>query len=755
MVRLFLLLLVFISSLCAPRVTEAEPPSLPALPLRSAFGSRCALSPVPCNRIDYFAAHFHLADLILLPATAFRGWGGTLGYGTSLALFHRVEVGIGGAFSIWNQPGQGLLFQNGPALLNLKGIVFPLLRNPIPDQEFTFGIHLQQQLRIPHFAGRNDLGLLSPLTVLRAVADKPFWRLGLTASLGLLLTQGRTDSELSASIRLHIPGMQRATIQGFGVLQGLFGSRNFIGLRGGLGLALHFAWDNGTSLSGGYVHGSGDGVAPSAIYLAGPDYHIGRESTEHSYTRPPIPNRESVPSPWPWLIDKLRQEWSEAELANEAHRRGEDWLTEECFLYEDGKYEKPLRHLGRRDASGKFCDVGGRLVPMDEPLAERGTDLFPMSPIGTPPATPTAPRDQATTPVDRARPGQPSPSTLQGTKSAPSGRERTQREQPSMAAKERESERASTLPQYSDRSSGAPSAQTERPSAAPQCQQRESSIGESVYQFAKGVTKGVSAESKQIYEDTKALPEKLFSTGKEIIEDVERGRPLRALVPLRAVAHAVRNASLDDVDRIAEATIEGAKEWWKKPPYEKGEDVGRVATSIAADAAINVLTEGLGIANKLGKAAKRTAEVAHKARDAERMAVQTAHSAERIDEAVDGVLAGAKAKRVPNPHGSHGAPDHRVKVDEIELSTRQEFSDPRYRVQSNKELPEKERGLTRRPDVAVVDRETGETIKIHEVGRTNQSGTPVPRERKKFRDYDEHGIPYQFHPLGPKNGGAK
>jgi len=115
------------------------------------------------------------------------------------------------------------------------------------------------------------------------------------------------------------------------------------------------------------MQGRGDGIAPSAIYIGGPDYHIGRETVEQSYSRPPIPNREMVPSPWPWIWEKLKQEWNEAELANEAHRRGEDWLTDECFLYEEGKYDKPLRHLGKRDASGKFCNVGGQLVPMDEP----------------------------------------------------------------------------------------------------------------------------------------------------------------------------------------------------------------------------------------------------------------------------------------------------------------------------------------------------------------------------------------------------
>jgi hypothetical protein len=34
----------------------AEPSRMPAAPLRTTFGSRCAKSPIPCNRIDYFTA---------------------------------------------------------------------------------------------------------------------------------------------------------------------------------------------------------------------------------------------------------------------------------------------------------------------------------------------------------------------------------------------------------------------------------------------------------------------------------------------------------------------------------------------------------------------------------------------------------------------------------------------------------------------------------------------------------------------------
>jgi hypothetical protein len=70
---------------------RAEVSGLPAAPLRSAFGSRCARSPIPCNRIDYFTAHFHIADVILLPAAESRGFAATASYGASMSLFHRLS----------------------------------------------------------------------------------------------------------------------------------------------------------------------------------------------------------------------------------------------------------------------------------------------------------------------------------------------------------------------------------------------------------------------------------------------------------------------------------------------------------------------------------------------------------------------------------------------------------------------------------------------------------------------------------------
>ncbi len=523
-----------------------------------------------------------------------------------MSLFHRVEVGIGGTLSVWNPHRAGIAIQNGPALLNVKGILFPLLRNPLPDSEFTFGLQLQQQLRIPHFDGRNDLGMESPLTALRAVADKPFWRMGITASLGFLLTQGRTDTELSTAIRIHLPWMSRATVQGFGVLQGLFGSKQSAPLRGGFGLSVHFAWDNGTSLSGGYMQGRGDSIAPSAIYIGGPDYHIGRETVEKSYSRPPIPNREMVPSPWPWIWEKLKQEWNEAELANEAHRRGEDWLTDECFLYEEGKYDRPLRHLGKRDASGKFCNVGGRLVPMDEPLREVGPDLVPVRTL--------IPQQNSLTPSPVPTQSVKTTEPIPATPSAQSGR----------AGKRKKQHAETSGLQVAEAPVQEESTPQEVPKQIPKRlpNEQSASLGESASQFARGVGKGVRDETAHMYRDVTELPQRVAKTGRELVEDIQAGRKLRALAPIEAIGHAIRNASRDDVQRLAHAVVDGAIDWYHKPAYEKGEALGHATVSVASDVAIAALTDGLGNLARVRKAEKAL-EAADHVRDASKAAGAT------------------------------------------------------------------------------------------------------------------------------------
>ncbi len=431
--------------------------------------------------------------------------------------------------------------------------------------------------------------------------------------------------------------MSRATVQTFGVLQGLFGSSRTAPLRGGMGLSVHFAWDNGTSLSGGYMHGRGEGAAPSAIYIGGPDYHIGRETPEQSYSRPPIPNRESVPSPWPWLIDKLRQEWNEAELANEAHRRGEDWLNDECFLYEEGKYDRPLRHLGKRDATGKFCEAEGQRIPFDQPLREVGDNLLPATTPQTPQApTSPLPAPPAPSSAQPSSPAQPPTPSIEAPHSSSAQPPQDQRALPPSSGRVgvgsprrgmggEDPAKSSPLPirkEVPKEETQVSSLNDEAPRSAPPTKSNpapQPTLSESAKQFAKGFAHGVGEESSQIYNDTKQLPSQLAKTGREILEDIHANRRVRALAPLVAMEHALRNASRKDVERIAHAAVDAAKEWLDKPAYEKGESLGRATTAIASEVAIDVLTEGLGTVATLRKVGK-VADAADHVRDAEKVA---------------------------------------------------------------------------------------------------------------------------------------
>ncbi len=50
--RLCFRLLLYLVTLLPHQPAAAEPLRMPAAPLRTAFGSRCAKSPIACNRID-------------------------------------------------------------------------------------------------------------------------------------------------------------------------------------------------------------------------------------------------------------------------------------------------------------------------------------------------------------------------------------------------------------------------------------------------------------------------------------------------------------------------------------------------------------------------------------------------------------------------------------------------------------------------------------------------------------------------------
>lgn len=159
--------------------------------------------------------------------------------------------------------------------------------------------------------------------------------------------------------------------------------------------------------------------------------------------------------------------------------------------------------------------------------------------------------------------------------------------------------------------------QKEAPYAIPHRtpQPTEPSFRESAKEFARGFGKGIRDEGERIYRDAKELPERIAKTGRELIEDVKEGRKLRALAPLEAIGHALRTASRDDVERLAHGVVEGARDFYHKPAKEQGESLGRATMSIASEAAISALTDGLGTVAGLRKAEK-AAEAAEQVRDA-------------------------------------------------------------------------------------------------------------------------------------------
>jgi hypothetical protein len=150
--------------------------------------------------------------------------------------------------------------------------------------------------------------------------------------------------------------------------------------------------------------------------------------------------------------------------------------------------------------------------------------------------------------------------------------------------------------------------------------ERKRTLGESSKQFASGFSKGVRDETAQMYRDVKEFPHHIAKTSRELLEDIQAGRKLRALAPIEALAHAIQNASREDAKKIAHAVVDGAIDFYNKSPQEKGEALGKATVSVATDVAIAALTEGLGSVAALRKAEKAL-EAADHVRDAERAAV--------------------------------------------------------------------------------------------------------------------------------------
>lgn len=106
-----------------------------------------------------------------------------------------------------------------------------------------------------------------------------------------------------------------------------------------------------------------------------------------------------------------------------------------------------------------------------------------------------------------------------------------------------------------------------------------------------------------------------------------------------------------------------------------------------------------------------------------------------------------KTKRVPNPNGSKGAPDHQAANKELAAEMQKKYG-PDHTVETNKSIKD-DTGLNRRPDVTVRDPD-GKVVEVGEVARTNKDGSLVPREAAKQKEYADNGIKCTVSTL-PKN----
>lgn len=134
---------------------------------------------------------------------------------------------------------------------------------------------------------------------------------------------------------------------------------------------------------------------------------------------------------------------------------------------------------------------------------------------------------------------------------------------------------------------------------------------------------------------------------------------------------------------------------------------------------------------------------------ADRRAHERANNARSYQKTLDafnkGVADGMKseAKKVPNPNGKKGGPEHQAKVDEVAKQVEEKG------LTVEKELkidtPTGEKG-SRFVDVAGRD-ESGNVVEMHQVGKQNKGGTPVSREVRAMDDIETAtGERPDFHP---------
>ncbi len=204
------------------RPVRADPDLLPQRPWIGGFGSLCDAGPLVCNRIDEIGFNARI-DAILLTGSSQRGIGLVAPYGFSFGILEHLEGGIYTHSAVWGQPDgteTRTRFQQGPLRFALKGVPWPLRSNP--HQHFSVLLDFEYEARLPHFDGQNQLGLLTDLGALRAVANLPLGGVELGLSAGALFDwSGRYGApEVGARVGWHLPFIRDVRVFAEGAARG-------------------------------------------------------------------------------------------------------------------------------------------------------------------------------------------------------------------------------------------------------------------------------------------------------------------------------------------------------------------------------------------------------------------------------------------------------------------------------------------------------------------------------------------------------
>ncbi|HMV45645.1 MAG TPA: hypothetical protein PK079_11610 [Leptospiraceae bacterium] len=104
-------------------------------------------------------------------------------------------------------------------------------------------------------------------------------------------------------------------------------------------------------------------------------------------------------------------------------------------------------------------------------------------------------------------------------------------------------------------------------------------------------------------------------------------------------------------------------------------------------------------------------------------------------------------KNIPNPYGRKGGIEHQAKVKEVATDIKE-----RGFLAVFEKFLRLFNGKGKFMDVVAIEEENNQIVEIHQVGKQNQDGRPVKRERDTIEEVTQnYGIKPMFHSYNKKD----